>query len=568
MQKNDKERDEHFRPTKLGGRFREAFSIRMFCVILGLGLLPFAGIFANFELPAGTLHEVKAQAQAPASSPGTQGMVTVEPGSAPSPVADTLVLNGSFENGFADWGNNGWGSWGRPVRFTSGQYSGTGGLRFAAPGSLSQAITNRITPEHTYKLSFYARVSAPGEKAYAGVMFLTADGSINGNPNLVITSTSYQLYSISFIANQAATVYVYARTDFPSFQLLERLRRYLRQSWWSPCSWFAGLSVSRWICLPSFADFDDFQIVPFSPSPTAPTVSLSASPSTVASGENTVLTWTSNNATSCTGMSFPTNGAISGSVTVSATRPTVYSVFCVGPEGNANRTVGILPSNSRLPQLGTLLPLGDSLTYGYVSDGDPHNDDGGYRRYLWDDIAAIGLSCTTNFVGPLQTGVVTSDRDHEGHGNWRTDQLLPLIRPDMDTYNPNIVLMQAGGNDIVQGASVSTALNGLASMLDAIYAAKPDVKVYVFSYPGPRQNNIFSSTWNATSNRQLTSGLRSLVSQRAAAGKKIQFVDMAEANLDTSLNSTDFGQDGVHLSPQGYKRIADVLFNALINDRL
>jgi lysophospholipase L1-like esterase len=244
----------------------------------------------------------------------------------------------------------------------------------------------------------------------------------------------------------------------------------------------------------------------------------------------------------------------------------VYSVFCVGPEGDANTTVGILPNNSTLPQLGTLLPLGDSVTYGYVSDGDPHNDDGGYRRYLWDDIAAIGLSSTTNFVGPLQTGVITIDRDHQGHSGWRTDQLLPLIAPDMEAYNPNIVLMQAGSNDVGHGASVSTALNGLGSMLDAIYAAKPNVKVYVFNYSGPRQNDIAFSTRNATYG-QLTSGLRSLVSQRAAAGKRIQFVDMAQANLDTSINSTDFGQDGVHLSPQGYKKIADVLFNALINDR-
>jgi lysophospholipase L1-like esterase len=515
-------------------------------------------IFANFDLPASSLHKVRAQAQATAASPGTQATLRAHPGSTSSPVADTLVLNGSFENGFDHWDDNGWPSWGRPVRLTSGQYSGTGGLRFAAHGSLSlsQTITDRMTPEKTYKLSFYARVGAPGEKVYAGVMFLTANGSINGNPNLVITSTSYQLYSISFMATQAAAVYLYARTDGPSY----------RKSWWSPCSWFARLALTRWMCPPSLADFDDFQIVPIGPSPTAPTVSLSANPTTIGSGESAVLTWSSTNATSCTGMGFPTNGAISGSVTVSPMRPTVYSVLCVGPEGDANKTVGIIPNNSTLLQLGTLLPLGDSVTYGYVSDGDPHNDDGGYRRYLWDDIAAIGLSSTTNFVGPLQTGVITIDRDHQGHSGWRTDQLLPLIAPDMEAYNPNIVLMQAGANDIGQGASVSTALDGLGSMLDAIYAAKPNVKVYVFNYA--RQNNIASSsTWNATSNGQLTSGLRSLVSQRAAAGKRIQFVDIAEANLDISINSTDFGQDGIHLSPQGYKKIADVLFNALINDR-
>jgi hypothetical protein len=42
MQKNDKERDEHVRSTKLPGRFREAFSIGMVCMILGLGFLAFA----------------------------------------------------------------------------------------------------------------------------------------------------------------------------------------------------------------------------------------------------------------------------------------------------------------------------------------------------------------------------------------------------------------------------------------------------------------------------------------------------------------------------------------------
>ena len=42
MQKNDKERDEHVRPTTLRGRFREAFSIGILCIILGLGLLAFA----------------------------------------------------------------------------------------------------------------------------------------------------------------------------------------------------------------------------------------------------------------------------------------------------------------------------------------------------------------------------------------------------------------------------------------------------------------------------------------------------------------------------------------------
>jgi hypothetical protein len=65
-------------------------------------------IFAKFQLPAGSLHKVQAQIQAAAAWPGTQVMGTAHPGSAPQSVADTL--NGSFENGLADWGDSGWGS--------------------------------------------------------------------------------------------------------------------------------------------------------------------------------------------------------------------------------------------------------------------------------------------------------------------------------------------------------------------------------------------------------------------------------------------------------------------------
>ncbi len=78
--------------------------------------------------------------------------------------------------------------------------------------------------------------------------------------------------------------------------------------------------------------------ITFSGPPTpAPTVSLTASPSSVASGGFSTLTWTSANATACTGSgawssSLPLSGSVStGALTATAT----YALQCTGTGGTA-----------------------------------------------------------------------------------------------------------------------------------------------------------------------------------------------------------------------------------------
>ncbi len=71
-------------------------------------------------------------------------------------------------------------------------------------------------------------------------------------------------------------------------------------------------------------------------SPNAPTVLLTATPDSIGSGESSTLTWSSENATSCTGTNFSTSGATTNTspgVSVSPTQTTTYTVTCTG-EGN------------------------------------------------------------------------------------------------------------------------------------------------------------------------------------------------------------------------------------------
>ena len=88
--------------------------------------------------------------------------------------------------------------------------------------------------------------------------------------------------------------------------------------------------------------------VTVNPLPAAPTASVSASPSSVATGGSSTLTWSSTNATSCTA-----SGGWSGSLAASGSRSTgpltaatVYSLVCAGAGGTstpASATVTILP---------------------------------------------------------------------------------------------------------------------------------------------------------------------------------------------------------------------------------
>jgi hypothetical protein len=92
------------------------------------------------------------------------------------------------------------------------------------------------------------------------------------------------------------------------------------------------------------------------PSPTPPqTVPLSANPTSIVQGNSSTLTWSSTNATSCTGTNFTPTGT-AGSVQVSPSVTTTYLLTCTGAGGTAmsgttvtvtTPTLGIAPDRRR-----------------------------------------------------------------------------------------------------------------------------------------------------------------------------------------------------------------------------
>ncbi len=86
---------------------------------------------------------------------------------------------------------------------------------------------------------------------------------------------------------------------------------------------------------------------------TLPTSSLSASPTSITSGQSSTLTWSSTNSTSCTavGGTFAGTKTISGTQSVTPTANTTYSITCSGtggtsPASSATVSVSAVVSNS------------------------------------------------------------------------------------------------------------------------------------------------------------------------------------------------------------------------------
>jgi len=147
-----------------------------------------------------------------------------------APVADSLVVNASFENGLTPWA-----SWyGTKARITTGQRSGRGALKINPESIGYQDATARLQAGHTYHLSAYAKASTSstsGDVAIGVEAFDPSGNVLMNNPvALPSHSTSYEQVSMDFTvpagfgavdvyaANWASTGSAY----FDDFQLVEK----------------------------------------------------------------------------------------------------------------------------------------------------------------------------------------------------------------------------------------------------------------------------------------------------------------------------------------------------------
>jgi lysophospholipase L1-like esterase len=204
----------------------------------------------------------------------------------------------------------------------------------------------------------------------------------------------------------------------------------------------------------------------------------------------------------------------------------------------------------------TILPLGDSITYGVGS-----SDKGGYRTFLWRECLKSGYRI--RFVGTRSSGPGDIDTFHEGHPGWRIDQISSHVVPWLMLYRPQIVLLFIGTNDIIQRYDVSHAPNRLSLLIDEITFTLPKSTLIVASVTPLDDGKLyarkgFSSSVDFNANIiAYNAAIPSLVRWEDAQGKHVRYVDMYDAVPVADI------ADGIHPDDAGYALMANVWYAAL-----
>ncbi len=108
-----------------------------------------------------------------------------------------------------------------------------------------------------------------------------------------------------------------------------------------------------------------------------PTVTLTASPTMIESGQISTLSWTTSNASSCLSNHFSTNNNVSGDVDVMPTETTSYLISCLGIDTNSNVSV-----DSSVTV--TISETGATFYVANAPQGDNANN--GSQDSPWEDI--------------------------------------------------------------------------------------------------------------------------------------------------------------------------------------
>lgn len=159
------------------------------------------------------------------------------------------------------------------------------------------------------------------------------------------------------------------------------------------------------------------------------------------------------------------------------------------------------------PAIVRILPLGDSITRGTTGHWS-------YRRNL--EAALVDGDCSFDLVGnefgPASgPGVALADRDHEGHGGFRTDQIRAGLPGWLPGNEPDWVLLHIGTNDVLQGTSISAAITQIGLIIDILRDANANVGILLAQVIPNRPGNEASVV-------ALNDGIASLAAQKDQPG--------------------------------------------------
>ena len=209
-----------------------------------------------------------------------------------------------------------------------------------------------------------------------------------------------------------------------------------------------------------------------------------------------------------------------------------------------------------------IMPVGDSITNG---DGET----GGYRKYLDYTLKQKGISF--DMVGPNKDmnasfnyngQNVQYDSDHSGFSGYQIKEVPDWGKSQgnkgslynelknndaIKKYQPDIVLLIIGTNDMTANRSMSDCSGHLHDLIDYMLADMPsDGMIFIGSIP---EFTMYGGNPEKIANYNNT--VQQVASDYSKSGKNVQFADI-HGCLD---GMNDIGSDNLHPSGKGYEKM-------------
>lgn len=204
----------------------------------------------------------------------------------------------------------------------------------------------------------------------------------------------------------------------------------------------------------------------------------------------------------------------------------------------------------------TIMGIGDSNTEGHPTTFPTL---GSYRKRL-DSL----LGPNADFIGRKSGGNFT-DNQHEGYSGIDIGAMTnDHVNQSMFTTNkPKYITLHIGYNDVngFNGMSpnndpIAEAPQRFNDLISAIQAKSPNSIIIVVALLPIYANSVGHG--NVTKVQTFNSQIAQMMQTRIAAGQKIYYLDFF-----SKFDPSDYS-DGLHLTVNGYNKLADELYSALI----
>ncbi|KAI5805292.1 SGNH hydrolase-type esterase domain-containing protein [Peziza echinospora] len=195
------------------------------------------------------------------------------------------------------------------------------------------------------------------------------------------------------------------------------------------------------------------------------------------------------------------------------------------------------------------MPIGDSITYGYLS-----TTGNGYRGPLYEILSKADNSI--EFVGTKHDGNMVNNA-HNGYPGWRVNEISAEIFSASSTdgrspnaivdQKPNVILLHICTNDLNSDSlfEPDTASERVGVLIDRLFSAAPDVTIIVAQIIPANDPEVRARILRHNGRLEME------VARRRGAGRKI-----LSAILPLNYKTVHLS-DGLHPNDAGYQKMAE-----------